>query len=106
MKNVSKDDFRMDNGDIDWDAYNEALSLALGNDKAALKKRLLSARSCLKKPFLDKFKKKIYDFENKRMTSDDGSMALQWLTRLSPHAPPSYDNQQTTVGKVTVVDMA
>ena len=102
---VERDDFKQDDGSIDWDAYREAQALEIGNSRGTLKKRLMSARSVLNRQYRAMFKNPEYDFGNKRLISDDGTLALQWATRRSPKSKPNYNNQQTSKGVVFVVEL-
>lgn len=85
---------------------NEMKALVIGNNHELLKARLLEAKDVLKKSHRDKFTKKSkFDFPNKRLVSDDGTLALQWKLRNHPDKPESYHNQQTSCGKVSLVDL-
>ena len=50
----------------------------VGQSKTKLKKRLLEARSVLRDEYRTKFKIYSFDFEAKRLYSEDLSYALQW----------------------------
>jgi hypothetical protein len=82
---------------------NEQEAIDLSNNRRWLKTRLMEARSCLIKELQDKFCKPTFDFDNKRLVSDDGTIALQWQIRSWPDAPESYQNQQTNSGVVNIV---
>jgi hypothetical protein len=71
--------------------------------KTKLKKRLKDAKRVLYDKYSSRFKKETIDFENKRMVSDDGELALQWELRDKPNEPVSYENQQTNRGDVALV---
>jgi hypothetical protein len=43
------------------------------------------------------------DFENKQLVSPDKTTAIKWTTRNFPNEPESYRNQQTNLGKATLV---
>ena len=45
----------------------------------ALTVRLRSARAVLKDEYRARFERKTIDFDQKRMLSDDGLLALQWV---------------------------
>lgn len=78
----------------------EKQALALAADYAQLRKRLNSARSCLKREYKLVMKNALYRFREKRLVSRCGGYELKWQTRSEPNLPVSYDNQQTTVGCV------
>lgn len=79
---------------------NEEKAIELANDRKALKKRLLGAKGVLLAEYSKRFTKNRFDFKNKRLVSEDGELALQWTLRRNPTEPPSYKNQQTSVGTV------
>jgi hypothetical protein len=81
----------------------EQMAIELGNNKKELKKRIESTRQCLSDMWKKRFGKGKFEFENKRMVSDNGLLALQWAVRTHPNSPISCDNQQTTVGCVYLV---
>lgn len=81
---------------------NEEQALAVGNNRQALLKRLLEARSCLVKKLRREFTPYTFDVEHKRLLSKSGLYALQWAIRTYPDQPESYENQQTTRGAVWV----
>lgn len=68
-------------------------------DRAKLKDYLLEAKSCLMPIYKKHFKKSRFDFDSARLYGDSGYY-LQWKTRHFPDRPISYENQQTTVGRV------
>ncbi len=78
----------------------EVLARRLGSDPRALLKRLEDAKQVLRKDLQQYFKEAEFDFEKKRLVSSKGKFFLQWSTRDNPHAPVSYENQQTSVGTV------
>jgi hypothetical protein len=83
---------------------NEQLALALGGDKVALRRRLYEARALLSKWALAYFSPRevcAFDFEKKRLVGLDGYY-LQWQIRRNPDEPDSYENQQTSVGSVSL----
>lgn len=81
---------------------NEQKALAVSKNRAALRKRLMEARSLLVKPLRVEFSKYTFDFEHKRFISSSGEYILQWQLRCYPHMPESYENQQTNTGNVYV----
>lgn len=82
---------------------NEELAIAVGNDRKELRKRLMEARSVLNGRYHKFFQHKHlrFDFEHKRLLGFDGWF-LQWQIRLDPKSPESYENQQTSIGAVTL----
>lgn len=102
---VREEDFKREDGTTDWDAYKEAQAMEVGNNRAKLKRQLMDARSSLKSSYKAMFKNPVVDFRNKRILSDDGTLAIQWVVRRHPNRPPSYNNQQTSVGAVFVIEM-
>ena len=78
---------------------------SFGNDPKQIRIRLLEARSLLpnKKTHWAEFR---LDLPNKRMLSDDGTKALKWKIRHNPDEPQSYNNQQTSVGVVELVEVS
>ena len=103
---VREDDFTQDDGSVDWNAYKEAQSLEIADNKSKLRKRLMEGRSVLRREYKALFKAPVFDFRNQRLVSDDGTMALQWMTRPHPNQEPSYNNQQTSVGTVSLVKVS
>ena len=81
----------------------ELMAHDVGNDRTALRKRLQFARSILTDESTECFGHGVYDFERKRLVSDDGRIALQWLLRPDPLLPDSYGNQQTSTGCVMII---
>jgi hypothetical protein len=81
----------------------EEKARAVGNDRKALRHRLNVSKSCLVSHFRACFQNPEFDFERKRLVSDDGTMALQWSTRPHPDEPADYHNQQTSIGTVRLV---
>jgi len=61
---------------------NEDEARALGQDKERLKRRLLDARLILEKEYRREFGKGRFNFDKKRLISDDGNMILQWQLRI------------------------
>jgi hypothetical protein len=78
----------------------EVVAIRLGNDRKALLRRLMDAKSTLVSSIRESFGKGRFDFKNKRLISDDGRYILAWRLRAQPDRPISYYNQQTTGGSV------
>lgn len=74
-------------------------ALAVGESKAALRRRLQEARSVLAPAAGRRFGKGTFDFAGKRLVGENG-LVLQWRIRQHPELPISYDNQQTRCGIV------
>jgi len=70
--------------------------------KAALLRRLRQCKAVLRTEYRKRFSQEILDRENLRMISDDGKLRLQWRLRDKPGEPESYENQQSTVGSVSL----
>lgn len=86
---------------------NEDKAIDVGNDPNQLRVQLLTARSLLEKRVKQtNWKSYEIDYVNKRIVSDDGRYALQWKLRPNPDEPISYNNQQTSVGCVEVVEVS
>ena len=82
----------------------EEQARAIGESKTLLKKRLLEARSVLNTEGRKAFRKYTFDFDNKRLVSEDGKLVLQWRVRRHPSWPESYKNQQTNTGTVLLLE--
>ena len=80
---------------------NEQAAIALSQSNPRLLNRLKEAKSVLMLSYRRYFSQWKFDFENKCLIGTDG-YRLQWLLRLNPSMPESYNNQQTTRGIVTV----
>lgn len=80
----------------------EATALQISSDRASLRNRLNSAKSCLLKEYKLALRNAKFDFKNKRLRSKCGRYELQWQLRLYPYLPESYENQQTTQGCVVL----
>lgn len=83
---------------------NEQLALELANDRKRLRARLNETVGVLRKDRYAKFFQRDcqrFDFEAKRLYGY-GGFYLQWTLRLQPDQPESYENQQTSVGTVTL----
>lgn len=81
-------------------ATTEQMAIAIGNSRTKLRARLLRALSILNSVIRAGFRNARFDFEGKRLISDNGKVALQWHVRDLPDQPESYVNQQTTTGTV------
>jgi hypothetical protein len=82
---------------------NETKAREIGNDPAALRHRLNVSKSCLVSDLRKQFGTGKFEFERKRLVSDDGELALQWSTRPRPDEPADYHNQQTSIGTVRCI---
>ena len=80
---------------------NEEKARELGNDRKRLLMRLKEAKSVLSREIFKAFGKGTFDFQNRRLVGDNG-YELQWSLRANPDMPESYDNQQTSVGSVSL----
>lgn len=84
----------------------EEQALAVSNSRTLLRKRINSAKTMLIKEYRLLFGKGAsFDFDNKRIVSSDGKLALQWMLRDRPDQPESYRNQQTNQGVVRLVKL-
>ena len=73
------------------------------SNKTKFKKRINESISMLaKKSDRDNFRNGTWDFENKRLISQDKLYAMQWRVRHNPELQESYENQQTTRGNVEI----
>ncbi len=82
---------------------NEQDALEVGANKKELLKRLRWTVGVLNSRY-SKFFRRVYqqfDFDQKRLYGFDG-FYLQWRLRLNPDEPESYENQQTSIGVVTL----
>ncbi|KKN01179.1 hypothetical protein LCGC14_1130200 [marine sediment metagenome] len=82
--------------------YPEQKAKELGLDKT----RLLDARLTMTLSARKDFGKGMYQFNHRRLVSDDGTWALVWQLRKQPNEPISYENQQTSIGTVTIHKLA
>jgi len=82
---------------------NEEMAREVGNTPRLLKQRLLDAHDCLRDENKKIFSQKRIDYKEKRMISDNGDYALQWMLRSHPDWPESLGNQQTNRGTIRVV---
>lgn len=78
---------------------------AVGANSKSLLKQLNSAKSCLAVQWVKTFKNARFDKENRRLISTCGCYALQWQLRNKPDEPESYENQQTSVGTVVLLQI-
>ena len=83
----------------------EMQASVVGSTRKLLKQRLREAYAVLTAGYKKKFTQFRFEFENNRVLSDDGTIALQWRLRAHPDQPPSYNNQQTSRGLVFVVNV-
>lgn len=81
------------------------IAAALGKNKLALRARLTQARGVLGWQLRERFKDANFDFENARLVTADGRIALQWKPRRQPDQPERGDNQQTITGIVSIVPL-
>lgn len=81
----------------------EQQALAIADDRVKLRARLNRTKSCLVSELRAKFMNSKFDFANKRLVGD--GFVLQWLLRKYPTQPTSYENQQTSVGHVAVLEI-
>lgn len=84
---------------------NEEKAKRLGENRRELFSRLMEARAKLVGWYRKQFKNPLYQFEDKRLVSDEGELALQWQVRDFPDSPISPRNQQTSVGSVYLVNL-
>ena len=85
--------------------YIQCMAESVGRDKKELRKRLMESKSLLTDEFRTIFGGIKFEPEKKRFISKDGKFALQWTTRRFPDKPVSSDNQQTSIGCVTVREL-
>ncbi len=82
---------------------NESEAMLLSGNPKKLYARLMETKKVLH-DYLDQyFTKNTFDFENKRLVSDNDKLYLQWRLRLHPDQLESYENQQTSTGTVVIV---
>lgn len=75
-------------------------------DKKRLLKRLREARAVLKLEYRKLFKPGVFKPGERALYSDNPfGYRLQWQTRRHPDQPESYDNQQTSIGAVYLVEL-
>lgn len=72
-------------------------------DPSMLLWRLLWAKDMLRAEYRKRFTRRdqVFQIDSYRLLGDD-DYALQWTLRERPDMPPSYDNQQTNLGKVAL----
>jgi hypothetical protein len=80
------------------EASTEEKAKEVANNRSALAKRLADAKAVLTREVQKEFGKGKLDFANKRLVSDGGDMALQWVLRTQPEEPVGPKNQQTNRG--------
>lgn len=71
-----------------------------GNDRVGLRKALKSATLLLDGKLQPLFRKGRFDFNAKRLYTEDGRACLEWRLRQNPAGPVGYENQQTSVGVI------
>jgi hypothetical protein len=81
---------------------NEWKARAVGNRPAMVRGILLEQLQSLRKVYRDCFKRRTFDRERLCLVSDTGRFELRWSVRLHPDRPISVDNQQTSIGCVTL----
>jgi hypothetical protein len=86
-------------------SQNEQLAIAIGSNKALLRKRLNDAKAVLQTVYARLFSTPIFDFENKYLWSNDRKFALVWKLRNHPDQKESYENQQTNRGTVMLYEI-
>ena len=82
----------------------ERRAVELSKSRADLAKDLDSAKTGLPDDLKARFGKGKFDFENKRLVSDDGTITLQWKMRNRPGEPISETNPQFSKGTVEIID--
>ena len=76
-------------------------AIASFNTKTKLRKRINEYISCLdNKEDKENFRKGELQFDKRRLISKDSKFVLQWKIRENPNLPVSYENQQTSIGKI------
>ena len=75
----------------------------IGETPELLKELLLDTLTCYTKHVRDIFKGAVFHFASKRLLAKDEEHALIWELRLEPDKPESYENQQTSLGRVSLV---
>lgn len=83
---------------------SEQAAVTLSNDRKQLRKRFAETVSVLRRDRYAKFfqrEHQRFDFEAKRLYGHSG-FYLQWKLRPDPDSPESYENQQTSIGTVTL----
>lgn len=80
----------------------EQQALEYGQNQKALIDGLRNARSMLTSDVRRLFTRQRIEFAAKRMISDDEKLVLQWRVRPKPTEPIGPNNQQTSVGCVTL----
>jgi hypothetical protein len=80
-------------------------ALCLSLDKKRLRKRLSEAKSVLLPEYRKLFRPGIFKANERALYSEGLRYRLQWQTRRYPDAPESYENQQTSIGAVYLVEL-
>ena len=92
--------------DVTEVSSNEYDALCLSLDKVRIRKRLNEAKSVLQLKYRRMFKPGIFKPAERALYSDSPfGYRLQWQTRRDPDAPESYENQQTAIGAVYLVEL-
>lgn len=86
---------------MDLDTPNDVKALALSADRAWLLARLRDSQRMTDTPYNELLRGSSFDFQSKRLCGRHG-FTLQWKLRRRPDQPIEYDNQQTSVGIVTL----
>lgn len=85
---------------------NEFKALCLSLDKARLRKRLNEAKAVLQMRYRKMFRPGIFKAGERALYSDSPfGYKLQWQTRHDPKQPESYENQQTAIGAVYLMEL-
>ena len=82
----------------------ERRATEFSKSRADLDKDLANAKAGLPDDLKARFGKGKFDFENKRLVSDDGTITLQWKMRNRPGEPISETNPQFSKGTVEIID--
>lgn len=87
-------------------SHNEYEALCLSLDKVRLRKRLNEAKAVLRLRYRKMFKPGVYKHAERALYSDSPfGYRLQWQTRREPDKPESYENQQTAIGAVYLLEL-
>lgn len=82
---------------------NEEKARELAGDKTRLLRRLMGAKAVLTPINKRRMSRPFFDFENRRLVSEDGKWMLQWQLRNYPGDSIAPHNQQTSEGVVHFV---
>lgn len=75
----------------------------IGETPELLKELLRDTVTMYTKPYRELFKGAKFDFSRKCLWANDGQHAVVWDLRAYPDKPQSYRNQQTSLGRVSLV---